>query len=125
LREYSVPFIVLDMNPHTVAAHRSVLSIELGDATQLDVLRHAGVARAQAVVITAPDPWTSALIVAQVKRVGPLVPVVARARYHRYAEELKAAGAEAVVDEEDSVGDKLAGEVRDLLRRGLGEPGGS
>ncbi|HBY59641.1 MAG TPA: hypothetical protein DEH78_07440, partial [Solibacterales bacterium] len=43
LRAGGVPFAVLEMNPLTVAANRLEFSIELGDATQPEVLLHAGV----------------------------------------------------------------------------------
>jgi hypothetical protein len=42
------------------------------------------------------------------------VPILARARYHQYAELLRDAGADRVVDEEEMVGLHLAGEAIDL-----------
>ncbi|MBI3725568.1 cation:proton antiporter [bacterium] len=51
-----VPFVALELNPHTVERARAEgVSIFYADATQPEVLAHAGVARAKAVLVTVPD----------------------------------------------------------------------
>ena len=59
-----------------------------------------------------PDPWTARRIVLQVRSLAPHVPIVARSRYHVHRWQLIMAGADAVVDEEDEVGVRIAEEVR-------------
>ncbi|MCC6859613.1 MAG: cation:proton antiporter [Bryobacterales bacterium] len=107
-------FLVLEFNPNTVAAYSSTLPIELGDATQPEILQHAGVGQCRAVVITIPDPAASRVIIGQVADLAPDVPVIVRARYHQYAPVLEEAGAAFTVDEEQIVGAEMA---RQLLRQ--------
>jgi CPA2 family monovalent cation:H+ antiporter-2 len=109
-----IPVAILEMNPNTVAENRTEYPIELGDATQPEVLHHAGAGASLAVVVTIPDPIAGRLIVSAVQRLAPGVPILARARYHQYAELLRDAGADRVVDEEEMVGLHLAGEAIDL-----------
>jgi monovalent cation:H+ antiporter-2, CPA2 family len=109
-----IPLFILEMNPNTVAENRIAFPIELGDATQPEVLQHVGVGASFAVVVTVPDPNACRLIVAAVKRLAPGVPVLARLRYHQYRTQIQQAGAEHIVDEELIVGLHLAGEAIEI-----------
>jgi CPA2 family monovalent cation:H+ antiporter-2 len=111
LVESGTPLIVLEMNPLTVAEYRSRISIELGDATQREVLQHAGVGQSLAVVVTIPDPGAARLICEAVARLAPGVPLIVRSRYHRHTPALEQAGAGIVADEEELVGRILAAEA--------------
>jgi CPA2 family monovalent cation:H+ antiporter-2 len=119
LREAGMPFLVLELNARTVAANRSAICIESGDATQTTILDHHAVGEAQLVVVTLPDPQTAELVIRQTKLVAPQVRVVARSRYHVHAAKLQEAGADHVVDEEELVGSTLGAEV---LSRCFGKP---
>lgn len=101
-------YVILELNPRTVAACRNRRSIALGDATQPEILDHAGVRSARALVITLPDTAAVRQIIRQAKALAPAVPVIARARHHIAVEELLGAGADAVVDEEEITGAELA-----------------
>jgi len=103
--------VVLDMNPHLVAADASASVVKFGDATQPEILQHVGAFRALAMVITLPDPDTVRLIIRQMKRLAPTVPLVVRSRYHLSADRLLDAGADCLVDEELIVGKRLAEEA--------------
>lgn len=107
LEEARTPYVILELNPKTVAAYRYRRSIALGDATQPEILDHAGVGEARAVVITLPDTVAVRRIIHQVKALAPAVPVIARARHHIAVDELKGAGADAIVDEEEVTGAQL------------------
>jgi CPA2 family monovalent cation:H+ antiporter-2 len=125
LQEARIPFLVLEFNPNTVSAFSSTLPIELGDATQAEILHHFGVGRSRAVIVSIPDPSASRVIIEQVTRLAPNIPVIVRARYHQYAPMLEHAGATATVDEEQIVGAEMARQVLDFLaaesrRRQLG-----
>jgi CPA2 family monovalent cation:H+ antiporter-2 len=109
-----IPLIILEMNPNTVAENRMIFPIELGDATQTEVLQHVGVGASVAVVVTAPDPNACRLIVGAVQRLAPGVPILARVRYHQYAMQILQAGASKIVDEEQTVGLHLASEAIEL-----------
>ncbi len=114
LQRERVRFLVLEFNPNTVTAFKSALPIELGDAMQPEILQHVGVGQSRAVVITIPDPYTSRVIIEQVARLAPGVPVIVRARYNQAAPVLEHAGATSVVNEEHIVGAEMATQ---LLRR--------
>ncbi len=115
LGEATIGFAVVDLNPRSVAAQRSNLPIEFGDATRPEILNHLGIQHSRAVVVTIPDPLTSELIIRQVKRMAPHVPVIVRCRYHAHAPGLLGAGADRLVDEEDLMGRRLGAEIADLL----------
>lgn len=116
LLERNIPFLVLEMNPNTVLEHRSRFSIELGDATQREVLQHVGIGQSLSLIITIPDPATARLICSAAQRLAPGIPIVARSRYHQYKDSLEQAGAHKVVDEEYFVGVKLADEAIEISR---------
>ncbi len=86
-----------------------------GDATHDGVLARLNVRTAAVVVITIPDPWTARLVIQQVRALAPNTPIVVRARYHIHRSLLEAAGADAVVDEEEEVGIRIAAEVSHVL----------
>jgi CPA2 family monovalent cation:H+ antiporter-2 len=108
LRAETVPILVLETNPATVRAFSDQFPIRLGDARSADILEHAGIRQAKALVVTTPDPAASRIIVSQVRAIAPGIRVICRARYHIYAEPLRLSGATLVVDEEDVVGERLA-----------------
>lgn len=87
----------------------------IGDAGRIEVLERLHVASAACVVITVPDPWTARHIVIQVRAIAPHVPIVVRVRYHVHRWQLLMAGADAVADEEEVVGLRIAEEVRPHL----------
>ena len=80
-----------------------------------DILEHAGIYRARAVVITVPDHATSRHLIHLVRDLVPEAVVIARCRYHFLHWELLHAGAHEVVDEEDHLGILLAAQVRQLI----------
>ncbi len=122
LRAASVTLLVLETNPATVRAHAGEFPIRLGDARSADILDHAGVRQAHAVVVTTPDPAVARIIVAQARALAPGIRLICRARYHIYAEPLRGAGATLVIDEEEVVGRQLAEATLESVRQA---PGGN
>lgn len=113
--------VAIDLNTKNIEiAHRYGLATYLGDATQRDILEHAGVYKARAVVITVPDHATVRHLIDLVRDLSPDAFIVARCRYHILHWELLHAGAHEVVDEEDQLGRRLVAQVRKLVRK----PGG-
>ncbi|MCI0652846.1 MAG: cation:proton antiporter [Planctomycetes bacterium] len=103
--------VILELNPRTVEQARKLgIPAEIGDATQDEVLEHLHVARAQAVVVALPDHRTALQVIRKVKSHAPVVPIVARARFQAFAQELRAAGADVVFDEEAEIG-RVLGEA--------------
>ena len=118
LQEEKIPFLVLELNARTVAANRSAIPIETGDATQTVILDHHALPEARLLIVALPDPVTAQMVIQQAKHVAPAVPVIARSRYHIHAQKLTDAGANCVVDEEALVGTTLGAEVLRILREG-------
>jgi CPA2 family monovalent cation:H+ antiporter-2 len=116
MHRYEKQMTVLDLNTDNIGvARRYGLAGHLGDATQSDVLEHAGIHVARVVVIALPDQRTTRELIYQVRDLAPNAYIIARCRYHVRHWELLLAGAHEVVDEEDQVGRRLAAEVRQVL----------
>ncbi len=108
--------VVIELSVKSAAvAQADGLRTHIGDATRAEMLEHARVATAAAVVVTVPDPATARQVIEQVRSRSPQTPVIARARYHRYYADLVQAGAITVIDEERAVGLHLASTVHDKL----------
>ncbi len=107
---------VLDLDHRAMARARDLeLEPRLGDASHADVLRSAGIASTDTVIVTVPDPRVAVEIVRLIRSMNADVFIIARVRYHRHADELRVAGADATVNEEQLVGLRLAGHARRRL----------
>lgn len=119
LRDNGLASAILELNPASIAQAKAAgLPIHIGDATNTEVLVHAGVSHAQAVVVTVPDPRTARDITAAVRALAPQAHLLVRSRFQRSCHELTAAGATTVVDEEHTVGRLLAHETLTSLELG-------
>ncbi len=100
LEARETPYLALDLDPERVAeARRRDLPVYYGDACRAEVLKAAGVERAQAVVITVDEPESASRTLHVVRRLASELPVLARARDLGQCEKLARAGASAVVPE--------------------------
>ncbi|MEM6332341.1 MAG: cation:proton antiporter [Planctomycetota bacterium] len=116
LKASGVPIVVLDLNPVSVMEARADgAAAFVGDAARGDVLHHAHVHSAKAVVITLPDHRAAIHTIHAVRSECPTVMLIVRARYDRWADELKLAGAHRVINEERSVGTMLSFEATQLV----------
>ena len=110
---------VIDLNPRVSRlAGEYGLRGHVGDATQADVLEHARLHEASALIVTLPEPNAARQVIGVARALNPSLTIVARSRYHVTRWELMLAGAEIVVDEEEHVGHRLAAEAR----RAMGNP---
>lgn len=103
LRDNSIEVVVIDMNLDTVQQLRAEgESAVFGDATQHEILRHAGVENAQGLIISS---FTVAAreVVDAAKELNPALRVFTHTTYLREAEELRASGAKAVFSGEGEV----------------------
>ncbi|MFI4897785.1 MAG: cation:proton antiporter [Phycisphaerales bacterium JB059] len=108
--------VVIDLNPRVLrAADSPGLTPQLGDARHADVLEHAGVESIGVAVLTIPDTETCRAVADRISAMAPAAHVIVRARYNRSLEELTDA-ADEIIDEERSVGLRLAARVRRRLR---------
>jgi len=100
LREFGIPYRIIDLNGASVREARAAGEpISYGDATVPDTLAAAGVERARAVVVVLSDPDAALKIVYNVRRLAPDAAVLVRARYRTEAMRLQKAGAMAVAEE--------------------------
>jgi CPA2 family monovalent cation:H+ antiporter-2 len=116
MAEHGLEIFVVELAPRTADLARGYgLRTLIGDATRDEVLARLDVRTAACVVITIPDPSTARHIIQQVRALAPRTPIVVRARYHVHRWQLDMAGADAVIDEEEEVGIRIAAEVRHRL----------
>ena len=119
LQGAAMPFVVVDLNPRSVSAHRPAIPIEFGDAARPEILHHLGIKHSRALVVTVPEPHMSELIIRQAKRIAPSIPVVARVRYHTHGSTLARAGADRAVDEENLLGWALVNALQEVIGAAL------
>ncbi len=110
--------LVVDLNPRNLTLARSMgLSAQVGDATNPELVRHLHIDRARVVVVTIPDHRAVVTVIRHVRNLSPDTPIIARSRYHTFAQDISRAGATVTVDEEDWIGRRLGLEVNRMLRR--------
>jgi CPA2 family monovalent cation:H+ antiporter-2 len=113
LARSQVPVTVIELNPRAETGGTdddlpAGTRVVFGDAARPEILQSANIAAARILVVTIPDPVAIRTIVAQARQIAPDVPVVARGRYNRFVDEIAAAGADDVVDEENVTGLEMA-----------------
>ncbi|MFC1972678.1 NAD-binding protein, partial [Chloroflexota bacterium] len=125
LKEAHIPFIIIEDDPERVAvARRSGHPRIYGDATNINVLSKANLARVSALVVAYPDPATVMTTVKMAQHLNPKVTILARASRKKEAEELKRLGVKDLVIPEREAGYKfvkrllnVVGMERDERRR--------
>ena len=85
-------------------AHADGLAVITGDATRRQVLRQAGVAEADQVIITTDRDDSNVLATLTVRQLNPHAHIVAAAREHENAPLMKQSGANSVITSSDAVG---------------------
>ncbi|MGZ5182296.1 MAG: cation:proton antiporter, partial [Ramlibacter sp.] len=100
LERESIPYMALDLDPDRVRqAAAAGDSVVFGDASRLQALMAAGLARASAVVVTYLDLPGALKVLACTRAHAPQVPVIVRTQDDHDLEKLQAAGATEVVPE--------------------------
>ena len=97
----NIDYIIIEMNPSTVKKESAAgIPIFYGDASQEEILHHAKIESARAIVISGADSSTTKTIVENVNRVNPSIVIVVRTKYFSQVGELKTLGANEVIVEE-------------------------
>jgi len=100
LESYGFEYIALDLDPARIRAARQAGDpVMFGDSADEEMLTKAGIARANAVVISFSDPATALGILRGVRRMRPELPVLVRTADDTRLKELQDAGATDVVPE--------------------------
>ena len=101
LRETGIPFVVVEMNPESVADLQAAgVRALYGDSTRPHLLEAAGIERAKLAVVVISDAAAAARTVHQARALNPTIQLVARVRFLGDVEALTQAGADIVVPEE-------------------------
>jgi voltage-gated potassium channel len=109
LRDRHVPYVVIEMNPaplEDVRREREPL-IE-GDAANDDVLQHAHIERARALVSAVDSDERNVYIVLTARSLNPRLSIVARSSYPDSVAKLERAGANRVVSPYSASGTRMA-----------------
>ena len=101
LKLLGIPFLVMELD----AAHATNMQQEgiltlFGDAANSEVLSHAGLGDARALVVTVPNESTTEIVVAAAHELAPQLPIIARAGTESGVERLNALGAHHIIHPE-------------------------
>jgi K+:H+ antiporter len=98
LGRLDVPRLVVETNPGVADRLRAAgVDTLFGDAANSEILQHAGLTRARALVVTVADQATTQIIVAAAHQLAPALHIIARAATRDGAKALSAAGANEIV----------------------------
>ncbi len=101
LREFEIPYVVLDIRGEVVQLEvGSGVPILYGDATNRTVLRQIQVEHARVLVVATSDPFGARRVVQLSREMNPALHIVVRTRYLKELEELQLLGANEVIPEE-------------------------
>ncbi|MBS0294622.1 MAG: cation:proton antiporter [Proteobacteria bacterium] len=116
LEREGIPYMALDLDPDRVRqAAAAGDSVVFGDATRLQALKAAGLARAAALAVTYLDTPAALKVLANARAHAPQVPVVVRTQDDSHLDSLQAAGATEVVPEAIEGSLMLAGHALALV----------
>jgi monovalent cation:H+ antiporter-2, CPA2 family len=101
LGEINIPRLVIDADPERIEelSRRGVPSL-YGDASNSEVLTHARLGRARALVVAGPEEAASELVVAAARDIAPELPIIARATTQDGIDRLAEFGAQDVIHPE-------------------------
>lgn len=100
-KQTSLPYVILEMNPETVAAEKAKGEpIQFGDPSNQSVLLHVGIKKANTLVVVINDPAAAMRIVRMARSMNPSIYIIARTRYFREVPSLFHLGANDVIPDE-------------------------
>ena len=101
LGEMSIPHLVIDEDAERIEelTRRGIPSL-YGDASNSEVLTHASLRDARALVVAGPDEAASELVVAAARDIAPRLPIIARATTEDGIDRLAEFGAQDVIHPE-------------------------
>jgi CPA2 family monovalent cation:H+ antiporter-2 len=97
-----IPYTVIELNPEIIRREKTARRpfFIFGDAVQEEVLEHAGLCRARALVVVVSEQEAVPRIVHKARRMAPSIYIIARTQHIRNAQYLLDLGADEVVSEE-------------------------
>ncbi len=101
LKEVSIPYRVLEMDPDLVrSAKAGGEPISFGDGTRPEILQQVGIEKARVLVVAISDPAATARLVSQARRLRTDLYIIVRTRYVVEIDRLYRLGANQVIPEE-------------------------
>jgi monovalent cation:H+ antiporter-2, CPA2 family len=101
LKEVSIPYRVLEMDPDLVrSAKAGGEPISFGDGTRPEILQQVGIEKARVLVVAISDPAATARLVSQARRLRTDLYIIVRTRYVAEIDHLYRLGANQVIPEE-------------------------
>jgi len=117
-----IPYTVIELNPDIIRREKSARRpfFIYGDAAQDEVLEHAGIHTARALVVVVSAQEAIPLIVHKARAMAPSIYIIARTEHIRNAQHLMNLGADEVVSEEFEAAKEIF--TRALRKYQLPEP---
>ena len=101
LKEVSIPYRVLEMDPDLVrSAQAGGEPISFGDGTRPEILQQVDIEKARVLVVAISDPAATARLVSQARRLRTDLYIIVRTRYVAEIDRLYRLGANQVIPEE-------------------------
>lgn len=108
LTAQNIPYLALERDASEVArCHAKGLPVYFGDASRAQLLEKVHAGDATAIILTMDHPASTLHAVKAIRRSYPRIPIFVRSRDEKHAQELKDAGATAVIPETLEVGLQL------------------
>jgi len=110
LRDHGIEFVIIDKRENVISRIRedaNLLYIR-GDATHEEILKHAGVDRARALIATTPNDADNVFVALTAKSMNPALRIVSRASEMESITKLKRAGVTNVIMPERIGGQRMA-----------------
>jgi len=97
-----IPYMVIEMNPDIIRREKSTRRpyFLFGDASQEELLEHAGIRNARALVVVVSEQEVVPRIVHMARQMSPDLYIIARTTHIRHAQYLLDLGADEVISEE-------------------------
>jgi CPA2 family monovalent cation:H+ antiporter-2 len=101
LEHLQLPYLVVEQDAaRAVKIQQAGVKTLFGDAANSEILTHAGLEKARALVVTVPDESTAELVVATAHHLSPHLPIIARAGTESGVQRLAKHGARHIIHPE-------------------------
>ena len=117
LKEYEIPFVVIDYNQKVVQELKQAGTLVVyGDPTEPEVLEAVGIRTAKAIILAIPDRVAQETLIAYTQSVAPHVKIISRAHRDEDWEKLKTLRVDKVIQPEFEAAVEIVRSV--LISRG-------
>ncbi len=101
LKLLNVPLLVIELDIERIEAlNNDQIATLYGDAANSEVITHAHLSSARALVVTVPDETSATIVVASARNLNPELPIIARAATEEGVHNLAELGADRIVHPE-------------------------